>query len=130
MTPEEMSKRLRQFAVRIGRVVDALPDTRMGRHVAGQLVRCGTSPMPNYEEACGAESHNDFVHKLRICLKELRESRSWLLFILDAELLPAKQLKDIVDESDQLCRIFGQSLVTAVSGRAGRSRSGSRDLAD
>jgi hypothetical protein len=75
VTPEELSERLLEFAVRVCKVVEALPDTRLGRHVAGQLVRCGTSPAPNYEEACAAESRADFVHKLSICLKELPESR-------------------------------------------------------
>lgn len=75
MTPDELSERLINFAARVGKAVDALPDTRMARHIAGQLVRSGTSPAPNYEEACAAESRADFVHKLAICLKELRESR-------------------------------------------------------
>jgi four helix bundle protein len=74
MAQQDIGDRLLNFAVRVGKVVDALPETRMGRHVAGQLVRCGTSPCPNYEEACAAESRADFVHKLRICLKELRET--------------------------------------------------------
>ena len=60
MTPDELSERLLDFAARIGKLVDALPDTRLGRHIAGQLVRCGTSPAPNYEEACAAESRADF----------------------------------------------------------------------
>ena len=88
MTPGELSERLINFAARVGKVVDALPDTRMGRHIAGQLVRCGTSPAPNYEEACAAESRADFVHKLGICLKELRESRCWFLLIIKTDLLP------------------------------------------
>jgi four helix bundle protein len=67
MTPDELAEQLVDFAVRIGKVVDALPDTRLGRHIAGQLVRSGTAPAPNYEEACAAESRDDFVHKLRIC---------------------------------------------------------------
>ena len=78
MTPDQAVERLIDFAARVGKVVDALPDTRMGRHIGGQLVRSGTSPAPNYEEACAAESRADFVHKLSICLKELRESRSWI----------------------------------------------------
>ena len=78
MKPDELSERLLEFAARIGRVVDALPDTRMGRHVAGQLVRSGTSPAPNYEEGCAAESRADFIHKLSVSLKELRESRFWV----------------------------------------------------
>ena len=78
MKPDELSERLLEFAARIGKVVDALPDTRMGRHVAGQLVRSGTSPGPNYEEGCAAESRADFIHKLSVSLKELRESRFWV----------------------------------------------------
>jgi len=115
MTPEVLAERLVCFATRIGRVVDALPETRMGRHIAGQIVRCGTSPAPNYEEACAAESRADFIHKLRICLKELRESRTWIRLILKLELLPEHRLKDLFDECNQLCNILGQSVATARS---------------
>ena len=73
MTPEELSDRLWRFAARVGKVVDALPETRLGRHVAGQLVRCGTSAPPNYDEASCAESRRDFIHKLKIALKEQKE---------------------------------------------------------
>ena len=117
MTPEELGERLLNFAARIGKVVDALPDTRMGRHIAGQLVACGTSPAPNYEEGCAAESRADFVHKLRIVLKELRESRSWLVMIIKMELLPEQRLGILLDECTQLCNIIGQSLVTAKSSK-------------
>lgn len=117
MTPDELSERLLNFAVRVGKVVDALPDTRLGRHVAGQLVRCGTSPMPNYEEGCAAESRADFIHKLRVVLKELRETRGWLRYIIKAELLPEQQLLDLHDEGCQLCNIFGQSIATASSNK-------------
>ena len=72
---EDLEDRLLDFAARVGKLVEALPDTRLGRHVAGQLVRSGTSPAPNYAEACAAESKKDFIHKLGIALKELRESR-------------------------------------------------------
>ncbi len=70
---------LLNFAAGCGRAVDALPETRMGRHVAAQLVRCGTSAAPTYAQARAAESRNDLVHKLGIALKELRETRVWLL---------------------------------------------------
>lgn len=113
MTPEDLSERLLDFAARIGKVINALPDTRMGRHVSGQLVRCGTSPAPNYEEGCAAESRADFVHKLSICLKELRESRLWIRLIVKGELLPEKRMADLLDESTQLCNIIAQSIVTA-----------------
>ena len=119
MTPDELSERLIDFAARVGKVVDALPDTRMGRHIviAGQFVRCGTSPAPNYEEACAAESRADFIHKLGICLKELRESRCWIRLIVRTELLPEHRMSELLDECDQLCSIIGQSIVTAKENR-------------
>ncbi len=113
MTPQELAERLLEFAVRVGKVVDALPDTRLGRHVANQLVRCGTSPAPNYEEGCAAESRADFSHKLSLCLKELRESRMWLRLIIKSDLLSEKRIATLLDEANQLCNIFGQSVVTS-----------------
>ena len=113
MTSDELLDRLIDFAARVGKVVDALPDTRMGRHVAGQLVRSGTSPAPNYEEGCAAESRADFIHKLSICLKELRESRSWIRLIIKTEMLPEGRMGELLDECNQLCNIIGQSIVTA-----------------
>ena len=113
VTPDELSERLINFAARVGKAVDALPDTRMGRHIAGQFVRSGTSPAPIYEEARAAESRADFVHKLGICLKELRESRCWIRLIIRTELLPEQRMNDLYEEADQLCNIIGQSIVTA-----------------
>lgn len=117
MDQDELSERLWNFAVHIGKTVDALPNTRLGRHVAGQLVRCGTSAAPNYDEGGAAESRDDFVHKLSIALKELRESRGWLRFIAKAGLLPASGTTSLIDEAEQLCRIIGKSVVTAKFGR-------------
>ena len=109
---EVLEGRLIGFAARVGKVVDALPDTRLGRHVAGQLVRSGTSPAPNYAEACGAESRKDFVHKLGICLKELRESVTWLRLITEAGLLPQDRMAEVQDEAIQLTKIIAKSIVT------------------
>src|SRR5437773_10162364 len=105
MTPDELSERLLNFAVRVSRVIDSLPETRLGRHIAGQLVRSGTSPAPNYAEACAAESKKDFIHKLSICLKELRESRCWLQLIIKGELLARARLEKVSDECQQLMNI-------------------------
>ena len=113
MTSEELSDRLWDFAARIGKVVDAMPDTRLGRHVAGQLVRCGTSSAPNYDEACAGESRADFTHKISIALKELRETRGWLKFIIKTRMLPAKRIDALLDECEQLGNILGRSIVTA-----------------
>jgi four helix bundle protein len=112
---EALEDRLLDFGARCGKVVDALPDTRLGNHVAGQLVRSGTSPAPNYAEACAAESRNDFVHKLGIALKELRESRVWLKLCVKSKLLPQTRLLPLTDECTQLMNILGKSIVTAKS---------------
>ena len=110
---DDIEERLLRFSARTGKTVDALPDTRMGRHVAGQLIRSGTSPAPNYAEACAAESRKDFVHKLGIVLKELRESRSWLRLIVLADLLPDSRVELILDECEQLANIIAKSIITA-----------------
>ena len=110
---DDLAQRLIEFAARIGKVIDALPDTRLGRHVAGQLVRCGTAGAPNYAEARGAESQKDFIHKLGICLKELRESQCWIELIIHAELLPEARLAQLLDECDQWISIIVKSIVTA-----------------
>jgi four helix bundle protein len=121
MNQADLSDRLWDFAARVGKIVDALPDTRLGRHVAGQLVRCGTSAPPNYDESGAAESRDDFVHKLSVALKELRETRGWLRFIARAELLPKSRLTEAIDEAEQLCRILGKSVLTAKSPRHPRA---------
>jgi four helix bundle protein len=126
MTPEELSERLLDHAVRIGRVSDALPKSRLGRHVANQLIRCGTSAGPNYEEGCAAESKDDFIHKLRIALKELRESRYWIKLIIRAELLPDRRLSPLLQETTELCSIFGASLATADENRRSQNQAASR----
>lgn len=109
----ELEDRLIDFAVRIGKVADALPNTRLGRHIASQIVRSGTSAAPNYAEGCAAESRRDFAHKLSIGLKELRETKVWLRIIRKAELLPARRLHDVTREADQLCAILSRSVHTA-----------------
>ena len=113
MTPDELSERIWDFAGRIGGVVDALPDSRMGRHVAGQLVRCGTSSAPNYDEGCAAESRADFIHKLGVAFKELRETRGWLRFIVKTKLLSEKRIAPLLLECEELGRILASSLATA-----------------
>jgi len=101
------------FAVRIIRLVARLPKTAAGKHVAGQILRSGTSPAPNDGEARGAESRADFVHKIRVVLKELNETAIWLKIIERSELLPPESLIDIIQENVALCKIFTSSLKTA-----------------
>ena len=117
MTKEELSDRLLDFAARCGKVTDTLDNTRLARHISSQFVRSATSPAANYEEACAAESVRDFVHKLSIVLKELRESRIWIRLIQKANLLKKERMADLEDESTQLCNIIGKSIVTAKQNR-------------
>jgi methylmalonyl-CoA/ethylmalonyl-CoA epimerase len=117
MNQSQLSERLWDLAARVGKVVDALPETKLGRHVASQLVRCGTSAAPNYDESGAAESRDDFVHKLSVALKELRETRGWLRFIIKAGLLTQKKASSVLEECEQLCRVLGKSVLTAKSGR-------------
>ncbi|HEX4415141.1 MAG TPA: four helix bundle protein [Lacipirellulaceae bacterium] len=111
--PFDLSERFLNFGDRVCSVVEALPETRIGRRIADRLLRSGTSPLGNNEEACAAESKRDFVHKLRICLKEVRESRAWLLLSARRNLVSASRLQDLIDEGGQLARIIGQSIATA-----------------
>jgi four helix bundle protein len=110
---DELEERLINFAVRIVKLSARLPRTPAGKHISGQILRAGTAPAPNYGEARGAESPADFVHKLRIVLKELNETSIWLRIIERSELLAARFLVDIMQESKDLCRIFTSSLKTA-----------------
>lgn len=118
----DLEERLIDFAVRIVNLSANLPKTPAGRHIAGQILRSGTSPAPNYGEARGAESHADFVHKLRIVLKELNETSIWLRIIDRSQLLKKELLGDIMGENRELCRIFTASLKTANSRLKTRSR--------
>ena len=96
----DIEDRLVDFAVRVINVVEALPATKAGNHIAGQLVRAGTSPAANYGEAQSAESRKDFIHKMKIALKELRETLIWLRITERKELCDPKKLKHIIGESD------------------------------
>ncbi|MFZ0543976.1 MAG: four helix bundle protein [Candidatus Promineifilaceae bacterium] len=110
---DDIEERLIDFAVRIIKVCDALDGNPAGKHIRGQLLRSGTSPAPNYGEARGAESGKDFLHKLKIVLKELNETRIWLKIVIRAELMPEQRLEALLDECNQLCRIVSASIQTA-----------------
>ncbi|SRR6266542_3307109 len=110
---DKLEERLINFAVRIIKLSAALPKTPAGNHIAGQIMRSGTSPAPNYGEARGAESHADFVHKLCIVLKELNETSIWLRIIDKGQLVRRTLLVQILEENIELCKIFTSSLKTA-----------------
>lgn len=95
-------------------IVEALPYTQAGRHIAGQLVRCGTSPAANYGEAQAAESRKDFIHKLKVGLKELRETYVWLEIIKRKPFVSlTEKLNTSITECDELIAIFVSSIGTA-----------------
>ena len=110
---DELEDRLVDFAVRIVRLSAALPRTTAGRHIAGQILRSGTSPAPNYAKARGAESTADFIHKVRIVFKELNETLIWLRVIQLSQILKPELTADILNENLELCRIFAATLKTA-----------------
>jgi four helix bundle protein len=87
--------------------------TAAGKHIGSQVLRSGTSPAPNYGEARGAESRADFIHKIRVVLKELNETSVWLRIIERSGIMKAELLIDIVQENGDLCKIFAASLKTA-----------------
>jgi len=110
----DLEKRLIDFAVRIINVVEALPNTRAANHIGGQLLRCGTAPASNYGEAQSAESRNDFIHKIKIIFKELRETRVWLKIIVRISLAKStKEIEALITECDELISIFVTSVKTA-----------------
>jgi len=112
---DDIEERLIKFAIRIIKLCDQLPKTLTGRHIAGQLLPSGTAPAAHYAEARGAESTNDFVHKLKICLKELNEARTWLKITAGSEMLPETRLTNIATECDELCRIINTSIKTTLA---------------
>jgi len=109
---DDIEERLINFAVDIVKLCNDLPNSRAGNHIAGQLLRSGTSPAANYGEARGAESTKDFIHKLRITLKELNESRNWLKILTRSNILSDDRLRAGNKEVDELCRIINASIRT------------------
>lgn len=109
---DQIEERLIDFGVRIISLSQALPQTYAGTHVARQMLRSGTAPAPHYGEARGAESRDDFVHKLRLALKELNETQIWLKMARRARLAADPTVASAVDECRQLSRILNASIRT------------------
>jgi len=111
----ELEERLLSFAAECMKLTGRLSKTISGRYVAGQLMRSSASSGTNYEETCAAESRADFVHKLQLVLKELRESEYWLKLMRRGMLLPESALAPLQSEVEQLVRILAKSVVTTKS---------------
>jgi four helix bundle protein len=110
----DLEQRLLEFASAVIDLSERLPDSRSGNHVAGQILRSGTSPYSNHGEAESAESREDFIHKLKVCLKELRETRRWARLIERKSWAKNDSVRVFVlSESDELIRIFVSSIRTA-----------------
>jgi len=112
---DKLEERLIDFAVRIVKLSAHLPRTPAGKHIAGQILRSGTSPAPNYGEARGAESIADFIHKVRIVLKELNETSIWLRVVQRSNMLRSELILDLIGENKELCKIFARTVKTARS---------------
>ena len=110
---EELKGRTKRFAHDCVKLAAELPDTPLGRHIRGQLVRCATSVAANYRAACLAQSKASFVMKLSIALEEADESSFWLEFILDEGLLKKEKVEGLRREADELTAIFASSRRTA-----------------
>ena len=113
MKGDDIAQRLLSFAVQVLHVLGKLPKSPEAQHVVRQRSRCATAPGAHYEEARGAESRADFVHKVKIADKEMRESRYWLRVIQHAELAPPLDLERVIDEAGQLVAILTASAKTA-----------------
>ncbi|TWT41027.1 hypothetical protein RAS1_37180 [Phycisphaerae bacterium RAS1] len=113
MIGDNIAERLVDVAARTIRAASALPRTAAGKHIADQLLRCGTAPGACYEEARGAESRRDFVHKLGIARKEMHEARYWLRVAVRAGLFESSLLSGLLQELDELSAILGKSVLTA-----------------
>ena len=116
----DLDERLLEYGARIIKLVDALPRNIAGHRIGDQLLRCGTSVGANYEEAQGAESRSDFVHKLQIALKELRESNYWLRLLARSGILPSERLGEIIEESNQLRAILSKAVASAKENQKAR----------
>src|SRR5438045_4307216 len=108
----DLEERLLNFTADIVSLADTLPSTKAGNHIAGQLLRCGTSPLANHGEVEAAESRKDFLHQLRICLKERRETWRWLCLVGRLDLTKGDQLRLTLTEVEELIRIFAASVRT------------------
>jgi four helix bundle protein len=112
MNSDELKKRTNDFAHRCVKLAMAMPDTPLGRHIKGQLIRCSTSVASNYRAVCLAQSKTDFAFKVSIVTEETDESAFWLEFIISEKLLKEKLVLPLLGEAEELTRIFIKSRKT------------------
>jgi len=120
---DDLKRRTKSFALRVLKLVSALPNNAQGRTVAGQLARCGTSVGSNYRATCRARSRAEFIAKIGVVLEEADESAFWLEVIIEADLLKSELVQSLLDEANELVSIMASSRITAGShGRDHRSK--------
>ena len=123
MTERELLQRTKQFALRIFKLVGALPQTIQGRAVAAQLIRTGTSVAANYRAACRARSKSEFVAKLGLVEEEADESAFWLELIIETKLLDAAKVKPLLTEAGEIVAIIASSKKTAAKSQLATRKS-------
>ena len=112
MNKDELRERLTSFAVRIVKMVDAMPQTVAGLSIARQIIRSGTSPSANYRAACLAKSDKDFINKLKMVEEELDETCHWLEIIMRSEIMKEARMIPLHQECSELLNIIAKSIVT------------------
>jgi len=129
MNPQELKERTKQFALRVIRLVDALPNTPKGKAIAGQLVRSGTSVAANYRAACRGRSKAEFISKLGVAEEEADETTLWLDLIIADRILPEKKVASLLREANELVAIMAASYISASRGQqvSGNSQSAIRN---
>jgi four helix bundle protein len=116
LSPKALQERFVEFGAAVCEELRRMERDLVGTHLSRQLVRCATSPAANYAEACGAESRRDFIHKLKLVLKELRESLVWLQFVQRMN-LSERDVGTAADECNELIAMFVKSVATAKKNR-------------
>jgi four helix bundle protein len=115
MNREELTERTKKFAHRYVKLTMAFPESPLGRHLQGQVIRCSTSVAANYRATCLSQSKASFIAKISIVLEEADESAFWLEFIIDEKLLKENMVKPLLKEANELTAIFASSRKTAIT---------------
>src|SRR5258708_10850751 len=117
MTTVELKTRTKDCALRVGRLVDALPNTAKGRTIANQIIRSATSVAANYRAACGARSRAEFIAKIGVVEEEADESCFWLELIIESGLLTEERIRPLLSEAGELVAIMAASRKSAIGNR-------------
>jgi four helix bundle protein len=123
MNPEDLKRRTKQFALRILKLVAALPNTVQGRTIGGQLVRAGTAVGPNYRATCRSRSKAEFVARIAVVEEEADESAYWMELIVEGQLLKEEKVEPLLTEANELAKIMASSRISASASLIQNTRS-------